>query len=77
MWATRVAPRGVSPQTGATGATPSTRKERAVREASPAATLIEITTGHILPRCLHVVAELGVADALDGTPAAPPRSPRR
>jgi len=39
-----------------------------VREASPAATLIEITTGHILPRCLHVVAELGVADALDGTP---------
>ena len=48
-----------------------------MREASPAATLIEITTGHILPRCLHVVAELGVADALDGTPAAPPRSPRR
>jgi hypothetical protein len=31
-------------------------------------TLRDITTGYILSRCLHVVAELGVADVLDETP---------
>ena len=34
---------------------------------SPADTLIEISTGFTLPRTLHVVAELGVADALGET----------
>jgi hypothetical protein len=32
----------------------------------------EMAVGHVLPRCLHVVAELGVADALDDTPARRP-----
>ena len=31
-------------------------------------TLRQIATGHILSRCLHVVADLGVADVLDETP---------
>ena len=34
---------------------------------SPADTLMEISTGFTLPRTLHVVAELGVADALGET----------
>lgn len=28
----------------------------------------QMAAGHVLPRCLHVVAELGVADALDDSP---------
>jgi hypothetical protein len=36
--------------------------------ANPFATLQQITSGYILSRCLHVVADLGVADALDETP---------
>jgi hypothetical protein len=36
---------------------------------SPAQHLDEITNAHVLARCLHVLAELGVADALDTTPA--------
>src|SRR6185312_17306550 len=32
------------------------------------ARLWQLATGHFLPRCLHVVAELGVADHLDETP---------
>jgi hypothetical protein len=35
---------------------------------SPADTLMEISMGFTLPRTLHVVAELGVADALGETP---------
>lgn len=34
----------------------------------PSAQLWRIATAHLLPRCLHVVAELGLADALDETP---------
>jgi hypothetical protein len=35
----------------------------------PSARLWQLATGHFLPRCLHVVAELGIADHLDDTPA--------
>ncbi len=34
----------------------------------PVATVLQIAGGHCLPRCLHVVADLGVADRLDETP---------
>ena len=34
----------------------------------PSAQLLQITMGHVLPRCLHVVAELGVADQLADAP---------
>ena len=37
-------------------------------EANPFVTLRQITGAYILSRCLHVVAELGIADALDETP---------
>lgn len=35
---------------------------------NPFHTLVEIAGGYVLPRCLHVVADLGVADVLDETP---------
>jgi len=35
---------------------------------NPFQTLTEIAGGYCIPRCLHVVADLGVADALDETP---------
>jgi hypothetical protein len=37
-------------------------------EMSPVATIVQIAGGYCLPRSLHVVANLGVADALDETP---------
>lgn len=37
-------------------------------EPNPFETVQQIASGYILPRCLHVVADLGVADALDETP---------
>lgn len=37
-------------------------------EVAPFETLIQIAGGHSISRCLHVVADLGVADALDETP---------
>jgi len=37
-------------------------------QPNPAQLLRQMAAGHVLPRCLHVVAELGVADALDDTP---------
>jgi hypothetical protein len=37
-------------------------------ERNPFVTLQEMAGGYCLPRCLHVVADLGVADALDDTP---------
>ena len=37
-------------------------------ESHPFATLQQITAGYIVSRCLHVVADLGVADVLDETP---------
>jgi hypothetical protein len=35
---------------------------------SPFDTLMEVSTGFTLPRTLHVIAELGIADALEETP---------
>jgi hypothetical protein len=35
----------------------------------PSARLWQLATGHFLPRCLHVIAELGVPDHLGETPA--------
>jgi len=35
---------------------------------SPFDTLMEVSTGFVLPRTLHVIAELGIADALEETP---------
>jgi hypothetical protein len=43
-------------------------EERATGEPDPAQTLFEISGGYVIPRALHVVADLGVADALDETP---------
>ena len=40
----------------------------AVIETNPFDTLVQTAGGYCLPRCLHVVADLGVADALDDTP---------
>ena len=37
-------------------------------ETRPFDTLVQIAGGYCLPRSLHVVADLGVADALDETP---------
>ncbi len=37
-------------------------------DALPFETLLQISSGYSLSRCLHVVADLGVADALDDTP---------
>src|SRR5689334_18985376 len=34
----------------------------------PVNTLMQISMGFTLPRTLHVIAELGIADALDDTP---------
>ena len=36
--------------------------------ADPVETLLQIAAGACLPRCLHIVAELGVADALGDEP---------
>ncbi len=43
-------------------------QERAVNDPNPFVTVQQIAGGYCLPRCLHVVADLGVADALDDTP---------
>src|SRR5438552_19071200 len=40
----------------------------AVNRVPPPAQLWLLATGHFLPRCLHVVAELGVADHLGDAP---------
>jgi hypothetical protein len=37
-------------------------------EANPFTTLQQIAGGYCVPRCLHLIADLGVADALDETP---------
>lgn len=39
-----------------------------MREPNPVHALLQIAGGYCLPRCLHVVADLGVADVLDETP---------
>lgn len=35
---------------------------------TPADTLLQVSMMHAIPRCLHVVADLGIADALDDVP---------
>ena len=35
---------------------------------NPVETLLQLAAGYYLPRCLHAVANLGVADVLDNTP---------
>ena len=37
-------------------------------ESDPVSTVLQMAGGYCLPRCLHVAADLGVADALDETP---------
>lgn len=37
-------------------------------DSNPVASILQMAGGFCLSRCLHVVADLGVADALDGTP---------
>jgi hypothetical protein len=37
-------------------------------ESNPAETLLQLAAGYWVPRCLHAVANLGVADALEDTP---------
>ncbi len=39
-----------------------------MNEPNPLHTLLQMAAGYCLPRCLHVVANLGVADALEETP---------
>jgi hypothetical protein len=46
-----------------------------MREVDPVDTILQMAGGHVVPRCLHVTADLGVADApggvsiLEATPA--------
>ena len=44
----------------------------AVVEPNPVQTVLKVSGGYVLPRCLHVVADLGVADILDETPRTAP-----
>ena len=37
-------------------------------QTDPMTTILQVAAGAVLPRCLHVVANLGVADALDDVP---------
>ena len=39
-----------------------------MNEPNPFHTLLQIAGGYCLPQCLHVIADLGVADVLDETP---------
>ncbi len=47
------------------------QEERAQGDVSPVQTLLDLAGAYALPRCLHVVADLGVADALNETPRTP------
>ncbi len=48
--------------------TKETPEQRTAAEPTPFDTLWNMATGYCLSRCLHTVADLGVADALDETP---------
>ena len=39
-------------------------------ESAAAKVITELTLGHLAPRCLHVIAEFGIADALGDQPAS-------
>jgi hypothetical protein len=46
-------------------------EQRAQGDVSPVQTLLDLAGAYALPRCLHVAADLGVADALDEAPRTP------
>src|SRR5947209_365485 len=48
--------------------TSSTQLQESFMSMPASAQLRQLITGHFLPRCLHVVAELGVADHLGDAP---------
>jgi hypothetical protein len=54
-----------------------TQDELVTAELKPVQTLLEITGAYALPRCLHVVADLGVADVRMRHRARPRNWPRR
>ncbi len=45
-----------------------TQDQPPLAQLNPVQTLLETTGAYALPRCLHVVADLGVADVLEETP---------
>lgn len=45
-----------------------TREEPSTHEVNPVQTILDMAGMYALPRCLHVAADLGVADAMDDTP---------
>jgi hypothetical protein len=45
----------------------------AVTQSDPPTTILQVAAGAVLARCLHAVANLGVADALDDTPQSAER----
>jgi O-methyltransferase domain/Dimerisation domain len=57
----------MNPTIAANSEASTSRREREAQTSSAMA-LLEVATGYWLPRCLHVVADLGVADALDDKP---------
>ena len=44
-----------------------------VTQTDPPTTILQVAAGAVLSRCLHAVANLGVADALDDTPQSAER----
>jgi hypothetical protein len=44
------------------------KRMRSMSEPNPFATVLQIAGGYCLPRCLHIVADFGVADALNDAP---------
>jgi hypothetical protein len=46
-------------------------RKRLPAMSDPAYAIIELTHGHVAARCLHIVAELGVADHVDAEPVSP------
>ena len=47
--------------------------ETVVTQTTPVDTLLQLSGGAVLPRCLHAVANLGIADALGDAPQSAAR----
>jgi hypothetical protein len=45
-----------------------TNDDRTPADVSPVQTLMDLALGYVVPRCLHVMADLGVADVLGDSP---------